>query len=238
MAQPQIFELSHGQMLSTAAVGKTIVHRPVRDVGTPLFLGLLYGVPALGLVVAAAVMIAGGGSAVLLVGLALLFASFFGWLAAGLLAGALAARRFNRRNHEVRFGLRDVEVRGPDGVERVALAEAQRHRFLQSLAIDGRFHRLVRVRATCMQLASGDDVRVVLETFALLELDEREGSESSGPSSGQPRWFAVVTGGEASFMRDPEGVEEGTPLYRVAAAWDPAAKVWQPRLTPAGVRRV
>jgi hypothetical protein len=234
MARPQIFELSHGQLLSPAAVGKTIVHRPLRDAGSPLFLGLLYGVPGLGLLVAGGVMIAAGLPAMLLVVLVLLLGALFGWLAVGLLADAVAARRFNRRGYEVRFGLRNVEVRGPDGVERVTLAEALTHPFLRSLVIDGRVRTLLRVRAACMQLPNDDDVRVVLETLAVVEFDDGETSQTSEP----PPCFAVVTGGAAIFTRDPEDVETGTPLYRVATEWDPAANEWHPRLTPAGVRRV
>jgi hypothetical protein len=233
MAPPQIFELSQGQLLTPAAVGKTIVHRPLQDVGTPLFLGLLYGLPALGLLVAAVVMIAGGVPAVLLIGLVLLFASGFGWLAAGLLIGAVAARRFNRRGYEVRFGLRDIEVRGPDGVERVALAEAPRHRFLKSLVIDVRIRTLVDVRAACMQRPNRDDVRVVLETLALLAFDPPE-SESEGP----PPCYAMVAGDGAIIMSSLEDVEADAAVYSVATAWDPVANVWAPRLVPAAVRRV
>lgn len=234
MTGPQIYELSRGQLLPPAAVGKTIVHRPVRDVGSPLFLGLLYGVPGLGLLIGGIVIIAAGVPATLLAIVELLLGAVFGWAAVGLLADAVAARRFNRRGYEVRFGLREVEVRGPDGVERVALAEAPAHPFLKSLVIDARVRTLVRVRAACVRLADDDDVRVVLETLAVFEHDDVETSRSSGP----PPLYAMVTGGRAIFTRDLDEVGDGAPLYRVLSEWDEAANAWQPRLTPAGVRRV
>lgn len=234
MDRQETFELGRGQLLTPEVVGKTIVHRPVRDVGSPLFLGLMYGMPGLGLLVAGVVMLAGELRAMVLIVPVLLLAALFGWLAVGLFADAVAARRFNRRGHEVRFGLREVEVRGPDGVERVALAEAPAHPFLKSLVIDARVRTLVRVRAACVRLADDDDVRVVLESLAVFEDEDVETSRSSGP----PPLYAVVTGGRAIFMRELEDEDDGAPLYRVLSEWDEAANAWQPRLTPAGVRRV
>lgn len=232
MTEPQIFELGRGQALSTAAVGKTIVHPPTRDAGTPLFLGLLFGLPALGLGAAAVAMIAGGPMLIGMSIVAALLAAVLGWLAGPLLADAVAAWRFNRCGYEVRFGQRDVEVRGPDGVERVELAEAPEHPFLRSLALDARIHTLVRVRAACMDLPDDDDVRVVLETLAMFTYDDE--SELSEP----PRCYAIVAGGAAMIVGSVPDDDVPGAIYEVVVEWDEGANVWMPRLTPAGVRRV
>ncbi|MBZ5713415.1 hypothetical protein [Nannocystis pusilla] len=238
MTEQANFELDRGS-LSAAAVGKTIVHRPTRDAGFPLVFGGICGALALGLVVAA-VVTAGAVPATFLIVLELLIAAGLGWMASWLLPDALAAHRFNRRRYEVRFELRHIEIRSRDGVEQVALADAPAHPFLRSLAIDSRLHPLLRVRAACERLPPRADVRVILETLALLHLDD-EPSDAPVPPPTRP-YYATIVGGAAVFFRAPEELahlrDAGTSVYRIDTAWDPASRTHTPRLTPASVRRV
>lgn len=237
------FELGRGTPLTAAAVGKTIVHRPTRDVGFPLVFGAICGALALGVLTAAFVTFGAFPTtlpAMLLVILELATAAGFGWLGAALLHDALTARRFNRRRYELRFELELVEIRSVDGIEQLALADAATHPLLRPMPIVGQVHTLAKVRADCRGLPPRDDVRVVLETLAV---DPPEGMEvSNDGGSPPPPYYALLIDGAASFTRRDDDLEssrqEGVPIYRVDTAWDAEAQCSMPRLTPAAVRRV
>lgn len=232
------FTLERGTLLSPAAVCATIVHRPTRDAGFPLVAGLVCGALSLGLLVAALVTLRAL-PALLLVVLELLLAAGLGWMASWLLPDALAARRYNRRGYEVRFELERVEIRSADGVEQVALADAPAHPFLRALAIDGRVHALVRVRAACEGLPPRADVRLVLETLVVQPFDD---ASVDGPEPPPRPCYAVIVDGEAQPFRDPEDLAallaEGTTVYRIDTVWDPVTGSHAPRLVPAAVTRV
>lgn len=240
MTEPAIFELNRGALLSPAAAGKTIVHRPTRDVGFPLVFGAVCGLLSLGLL-AAAVVTAFAVPAAILVVFELAIAAGLGWLAIGLVPDALAARRFNRRRHEVRFTLKHVELRDVDGVERVALADAATHPFLKSLVIDCRVHALVRVRAACKRLAPRDPVRLILETLVLDVLDVEPSFDGPDPPPPRPL-HVILVDGEVRPVYDPADLAqlraEGLTIYRVDTAWDPESRIHEPRLIPAAVRRL
>lgn len=233
------FELSPGTLLSSAAACKTIVNRPTRDVGFPLVFGAVCGLLSLGLL-AAAIVTAFALPATLLVVLELGIAAGLGWLALALIPDALAAHRFNRRRHEIRFEPGYVELRSIDGVERVPLADAPTHPFLRSLAIDQRIHTLVRVRAACERLPPRGDVRLILETLALEVIEEEPSLDGAYPPPPRPL-FAFIAAGEARIFRDPDALAElraeGLTLYRIDTEWNPESRAHEPRLVPAAVRR-
>ena len=238
------YALDRGLSRPRDIVGETIIHRPRRDVGFPLVAGLVCGVLALGLLLAAFVTagaLAGGG---VLVALEVLLGGGLGWLAVTLFADLRAHHRFNRRRHEVRFGVDGVEIDSTDGTERVALAEVQTHPLLRSLAIDDRVRTLMRVRAACHQQPPRSEVRQILETLALLHHEGEPGDDPKPPA--RPLYAIIRASGDVGvFTEDPDDPEDlddarrsGLPLYRVRTDWDPDAHAHVPRLTPAALTRI
>ncbi len=87
----------------------------------------------------------------------------------------------------------------------------------------------------------------MLETLALLYLEEEpDFYDDKGRTRRRtrPLYALLLPSGEVSVFqeRDPEDLDDargsGLPLYRVRTDWDPEAKSYVPRLTPAGVTRI
>ncbi len=249
MSEHASFDLDRGFSSPRDLVGKTLVHRPTRDIGFPLVAGLVYGLIAIGLLTAAFMTgLALSGGVILLVGLELAIGAGLGWLAVMMGIDLVTQLRFNRRRYEVRFGLERVEIDSVDGVEPVAFADVAAHPLLRSLAIDRRIGTLMRVRGACQQLVPDSEVRAVLETIALLYLeDEPESSHEDNDENGRtrPLYAVILRSGQVNVFQerdDPEDLDgahrSGLPLYRVRTDWDPDSNSDVPRLTPAGVTRI
>lgn len=242
MREQAIFELDRGFTGPRDIICKTVVHRPRREIGFPLISGVVYGLLALGLLTAVVVTGLTLSGALILVGLELVIGLGLGWLAVAMLGEAIGARRFNRRGYEVRFELTRIEIRSVDGVEVVALADLPSHPFLQALPFDWRIRKLMRARAACERLAPQSEVRVVIETLALLESEDEEES-LDGPPPARPLHAIIVGPGQVNFFQGDEedladARDSGLPVYRVATDWDPEARAHVPRLTPSAVVRI
>lgn len=235
------FELTHGSRLSRDAVGKVVVLRPTRDQVFPLVAGLVAGLPALGLLLAAGITLSAARGAALLVILELLIGGGLAWLAVTMLGDARAHRRFNRRRYEVRFELDRVEIRSSDGVELVPLADVAAHPLLKELSIDGRLFALVRVRDACARLGPTDHVRLILETLALTELDDAEAELGEPEPPARPLFAVFLRPDQPTFLRDPEDIADvrrsGHMLWQIRTRWDPYDRVHAPRLEPGAVTR-
>ena len=125
MSEDASFDLDRGFSSPRDIVGKTVVHRPRREIGYPLVVSVVCGLFALGLLGAAVMTGLTLSGAAILVVLELVIGGSLGWLAVMMAIDLVAALRFNRRRYEVRFGLSGAEIGSVDGVERVALANRE-----------------------------------------------------------------------------------------------------------------
>lgn len=235
-------DLDQGLPDPRAVARRTLVLHPRRDVGFPLVFGLISGLFALGLLTAAIVTIGALARGAVLVVLELIIGVGLGWLAVMMLGDAVAHARFNRRRLELRFELDRVEIASRTGVERVALADVPSHPLLRTLPIDRRVHTLLRARASCDSLPHNSDIRLVLETLALLQPESQE-HDGPGAPPARPIHAIIVRPGEVNFFSgDPDDLADarrsGLPLYRVHTDWDREERVHAPRLTPAAVTRI
>ena len=234
-------DLDQGLPDPRAVARRTLVLHPRRDVGFPLVFGLISGLFALGLLTAAIVTIGALARGAVLVVLELIIGVGLGWLAVMMLGDAVAHARFNRRRLELRFELDRVEIASRTGVERVALADVPSHPLLRTLPIDRRVHTLLRARASCDSLPHNSDIRLVLETLALLQPESQE-HDGPGAPPARPIHAIIVRPGEVNFIFDPDDLADarrsGLPLYRVRTDWNSNERVHAPRLTPAAVTRI
>lgn len=235
-------DLDQGLPDPRAVARRTLVLHPRRDVSFPLVFGLVSGLFALGLLTAAIVTIGALVHGAVLVVFELLMGLGLGWLAIIMLRDVVAHARFNRRCIELRFELDRVEIASRTGVEIVALADVPSHPLLRALPIDRRVHTLLRARASCLSLPHDSDIRLVLETLALLQPESQE-HDGPGAPPARPLHAIIVRPGEVNFFSgDPDDLADarrsGLPLYRVRTEWDREEHVHAPRLTPAGVTRI
>lgn len=231
------FELQPGTLLGPAALARPILHRATRELGSALFLGLVYGLIGLGLAVGGlltAIVPWPGVGLKLLAVVELALAAVLLWVALAVLRDLLADRRFNRRQIVVRFGLDDIEIRSTDGLERVALTDAATHPLLRTLAIDGRIRAILHVRAACRRLAPDDERRLILEALALETFDPV--SHSDDPPRDPPPLYAAAIAGRVALAHDPAELAD-VPHWRVATGWDPDERVFLPRLDPSALTR-
>lgn len=235
-------DLDQGLPDPRAVAGRTLVLHPRRDVAFPLVFGLISGLFALGLLTAAIVTIGALARGAVLVVFELLIGVGLGWLAVMMLGDVVAHARFNRRRIELRFELDHVEIASRTGVEIVALADVPSHPLLRTLPIDRRVHTLLRARASCDSLPHNSDIRLVLETLALLHPESQE-HDGPGAPPARPIHAIIVRPGEVNFFSgDPDDLADarrsGLPLYRVRTDWNSNERVHAPRLTPAAVTRI
>lgn len=235
-------DLDQGLPDPRAMVGRTLVLHPRRDVGFPLVYGLISGLFALGLLTAAIVTIGAVARGAVLVVFELVIGVGLGWLAVMMLGDAVAHARFNRRRLELRFETHRVKIASTAGVERVALHDVPSHPLLRTLPIDSRLHTLLRTRASCLPLRRDSDVRLVLETLALLHPSPTDHDDDSAAPPARPIHAIIVRPGEVNFIFDPDDLPDaqrsGLPLYRVHTDWNADERVHAPRLTPGGVTRI
>jgi len=234
------FELARNSPLGPPAVGRPIVHRPVRELGSGLLLALIFGPVGLALAVGGLLMLTGWPhpGLGLLGAVELVFGLVFLWVTAGVTRDLLASRRFNRRGLVITWGLEHVDITELAGAQRVALEAAADHPLLRSLAVDCRIHTVARVRHACRRLAPDDPRRLILETLALdaLEPPPWTGDDPPAPA---PLYAAVIDRRVvlAHELADLDDCGDGT-RWRVATAWDPEAHAAMPRLDPSALTRL
>lgn len=234
-------DLDRGLLEPRAMALRTLVLHPRRDVAFPLVFGLVSGLFSFGLLAAAVVSIEALAQGAVLVVFQILIGLGLGWLAILMLTDVVAHIRFNRRRLELRFERDRIELASRTGRERIALADAATHPVLRTLPIDPRLHTLLRARASCESLPADSDLRLVLETLALLhpEPTTHDGPE---PPPARPIYAILLRTGKLNFFTDPHDLPDarrsGLPLYRVHTEWDPEQRVFAPRLTPTAITRI
>lgn len=239
MAEPPSVELSRGFAHPRELVGRTLILRPHHDVGFPLVVGIFSALIALGLFLAVALTTLTLAAINVLVAIELALGIGLAWFALLMLRDALDHLRFNRLGLAVHFTPDRIELRSRDGVEQIALTDAQTHPALHGLVIDPRVAALLRVRRACRELPPNADQRLVLETLALYH---PEPAELDHPPPTRPCYAIIIAPGEVNFFHDPDDLPEarstGLPLYRVDTDWSPDERAYLPRLRPDAVTRL
>ena len=210
------------------ALGAVIEQSHHHETGFPLVAGGGSAVLGLGLLVGGSLSFGTSvGLGVVSVGIGLGLAS----LAQGLLRDVLRMRAENGRGLRIRYGLADVRVHASDAPERIlTLDQALEHPLGDR--VPWRLRELLRARAALAGERAESERRLAVELAALHRRDFPEA-----------RWVSVAfpESGARIFTEDDAAdawVVEGVSVWRVAAARDGPGGSLQPQLSKRAAQRL